>query len=401
MIPIDGNAVLNEPWTTTCALFVMPGGADLGYCRTLNGQGNRRITQFVERGGCYLGFCAGAYYGSGRCEFEVGNKNLEVVGRRELAFFPGVCRGLAFPGFVYNSERGAKAVELKVVKPSFGKGSPPDHFRSYYNGGGVFVDAPIFRHEGVQILAEYTQPLRVDSGKGTAAAVYCKVGDGGVVLSCTHPEYVCEPICLIRILTIPRFAAANLDHHSKVPEYGKLVHALTEDDTKRTDFVKAFLMKLGLDVNQENSTVPSLSRLHLSSASSLATAEVIKSLKEIIIVEGVEEYIKCENDTFHLQKPSAWSLEGVAEALPREITSMADQGQPTHNRFLDYNKITKQLIIHHDEPPASKETPYFNHDSFYANVRHFHGITELDEGTFGRNVLYGEVVTSTNTMLEK
>ena len=203
------------------------------------------------------------------------------------------------------------------------------------------------------------------------------------------------------MLTLARFAAANLDHQSKVPEYDKLVQALTEDDTKRTNFVKAFLLKLGLDVNQENSTVPSLSRLHLSSASSLATAEVMNSLKEIITMKGVEKYIKCENDIFHLLKPSAWSLEGIAEALPREETLEADQSPSTHDRFLDYNKIIKQLIVHHNELPASKETPYFNHDSFYANVRHYNGITELDEGTFGRNVLYGEVVTSTNTMLEK
>ena len=166
----------------------MPGGADLGYCRTLNGEGNRRIAQFVERGGCYLGFCAGAYYGSGRCEFEVGNKQLEVIGPRELGFFPGICRGLAFPGFVYNTEKGAKAPELKVHKSALGKGSAPDLFRSYYNGGGVFVDAPSFRDKGVEVLAEYTQPLRVDSGNGTAAVVYCKVGEGGAVLSCTHPE---------------------------------------------------------------------------------------------------------------------------------------------------------------------------------------------------------------------
>ena len=39
-------------------MLVMPGGADLGYCRTLNGAGNRRIEQFVRRGGAYLGFCA-------------------------------------------------------------------------------------------------------------------------------------------------------------------------------------------------------------------------------------------------------------------------------------------------------------------------------------------------------
>ncbi len=189
VISIEGKATIEEPWTGTCALIVFPGGADLGYCRTLNGEGNRRISQYVERGGSYLGFCAGAYYGSKRCEFEEGNSKLEVVGERELAFYPGPCRGLAFPGFVYHSEAGARAVELKVSKTGLTKGSVPDVFRSYYNGGGVFVDAPKYKDQGVEILASYTQELKVDSGEGTAAVVYCKVGDGAAILTSPHPEY--------------------------------------------------------------------------------------------------------------------------------------------------------------------------------------------------------------------
>ena len=190
MISVEGKAIIEEPWSSTCALLVFPGGADLGYCRTLNGEGNRKISQYVERGGSYLGFCAGAYYASARCEFEAGNKQLEVVGDRELAFYPGVCRGLAFPGFVYHSEAGAKAVELKVSKDSLTEGSVPDIFRSYYNGGGVFVDALKYQDKGVEVLASYTEKLKVDAGEGTAAVVYCKVGSGAAVLTCPHPECV-------------------------------------------------------------------------------------------------------------------------------------------------------------------------------------------------------------------
>ena len=135
-----------------------------------------------------MGFCAGAYYGSKKCEFEVGHPKLEVVGDRELAFFPGICRGLAFPGFVYHSEAGAKAVELEVSKTGLTKGSLPDVFRSYYNGGGVFVDAPKYHEQGVEILANFTEPLKVDAGEGSAAVLYCKVDQGAAVLSCAHPE---------------------------------------------------------------------------------------------------------------------------------------------------------------------------------------------------------------------
>lgn len=162
----------------------------MAYCRTLNGEGNRRISQFVERGGAYLGLCAGGYYGSKRCEFEVGDKKMEVVGSRELAFYPGICRGCAFPGFIYHSEAGARSVELKVSTAALAEGSAPEAFRSYYNGGGVFVDAPKYKDKGVEILASYTEKLNVDPGEGTAAVVYCKVGDGAAVLTGPHPESV-------------------------------------------------------------------------------------------------------------------------------------------------------------------------------------------------------------------
>jgi biotin--protein ligase len=188
--PITETALLKEPWAPTCALLVFPGGADLGYCRVLNGAGNRSISQFVRRGGAYLGFCAGGYYGSRRCEFEVGNPDLEVVGSRELAFFPGTCRGGAFKGFQYHSERGARAAKISVAKGSFDESEAlPEEFRCYYNGGGVFVDADKLGDSShIQILAEYTEDLAVESGNAKAAIVYCKIGDGAAILTGPHPE---------------------------------------------------------------------------------------------------------------------------------------------------------------------------------------------------------------------
>ncbi|KAK4694483.1 biotin---protein ligase, partial [Lecanoromycetidae sp. Uapishka_2] len=385
VISIEGKAIIEEPWTGTCALLVFPGGADLGYCRTLNGEGNRKITQYVERGGSYLGFCAGAYYASKRCEFEEGNKKLEVMGDRELAFYPGPCRGLAFPGFVYHSEAGARAVELRVSKTSLTKGSLPDIFRSYYNGGGVFVDAPKYKDHGVEILASYTQELKVDSGEGTAAVVYCKAGEGAAVLMSPHPE----------------FAAVNLDSNSEIPGYAKIVEALAEDDKQRTDFLMACLLKLGLDVNQENTAVPSLSRLHLSSMLPNGTSAMMKSLREIITITDGEEYIKDENDTFHIEKPSAWSLSSIADSLPGTKKANTDAGDDDEDRIIDYNAVVKRLIVHDKEPPASKETPYFNHHAFFANLKYYQGQGQNESDDFGVNIMYGEVVTSTNTLLEK
>ncbi|KAJ5281655.1 hypothetical protein N7478_007027 [Penicillium angulare] len=376
--PVTGEMLLNEPWTATCALLVIPGGADLGYGRTLNGAGNRRIKQFVQRGGKYLGFCAGGYYGSKRCEFEVGDKTMEVVGDRELAFFPGICRGGAFPGFVYHSEDGARASEIGVSKEELNVGTVPSTFRSYYNGGGVFVDAALYKDKGVEVLANYTEELNVDPGEGGAAAViHCKVGNGAAVLTGPHPE----------------FAAANLDPKAGGPEFADVVNALTKDDKERTEFLKACLLKLGLQVTRDTTTVPSLSSLHISGQDPEKSIDILSLLAPDLTNENKNEYLKDENDTFRIERPGTWNLSDLEEALPD------DESKPTEG-IVDYQAIVKRLVFH-DDLPSSKLTPYFNHHAFHSNLKQYQSESREGASQFGSNLMYGEVVTSTNTILEK
>ncbi|KAI9846795.1 MAG: biotin holocarboxylase synthetase [Sclerophora amabilis] len=385
VVPVTGDIILKEPWTSSCALLVFPGGADLGYCRTLNGEGNRRISQYVRRGGSFLGLCAGGYYGTSRCEFEVGQKRLEVVGSRELGFFPGTCRGCAFSGFVYHSEEGARAPELEVDKSTLTGGTIPDVFRSYYNGGGVFVDAGKFKDQGVEVLARYTEALDVDGGDGSAAVVYCKVGEGAAVLTGPHPE----------------FAAVNLNEDADGPGFREVVRAISEDDDQRINFFKACLEKLGLVVNQEQNSVPSLSRLHLSSLQSSSVSSLLSSLKEVIVRDDDDEFIKGDNDVFHIRRMSSgWSMDSLARSLPGLKSENTDPDTEDGDRILDYDRIVKHVQVHEKEHPPCKETPYFNHHAFYANLSHYHTPSK-DPLEFGKYIMYGEVVTSTNTMLEK
>ncbi|ETN47251.1 biotin-[acetyl-CoA-carboxylase] ligase [Cyphellophora europaea CBS 101466] len=401
VIPVTGDMIIKEPWTATCAAIVFPGGADQGYCRTLNGAGNRRIRQFVENGGLYIGFCAGGYYGSKRCEFEVGNKSLEVIGDRELAFYPGVARGCAFPGFVYHSEKGARAVELESDKAFLAAGSVPNVFKSYYNGGGVFVDAPKLADKGVEVLASYSADVAVDSGEGSAAIVYCKVGKGAALLTGPHPEFVyLGKAADDWALTKPRFASANMEEKPSVPGFSDVIKALAADEKHRIDFLKAILVKLGLTVSEEQN-VPSLSRLHLSSTDPSNVTNIFESLSGLIKPdESGEQMLKDENDTFHVVKPSTWKLLELAEALPTEGEPADHSGRSTET-IVDYNLVVKQLLLHEDDIPDSKATPYFNHHAFFANLKHYQSQTRTRTSSFGTHLLYGEVVTSTNTMLEK
>ncbi|OKL61975.1 hypothetical protein UA08_02569 [Talaromyces atroroseus] len=378
VIPVTADMIVKEPWISTCALLVMPGGGDLGYCQSLNGQGNRRISQFVHNGGAYLGFCAGGYYGSQRCEFEVGDKKMQVVGERELAFFPDTCRGCAFAGFVYHSEAGARAAELKVSKSAFSSDAVPDSFHSYYNGGGVFVDAEAYADQGVEVLASYTEELSVNPGKGAAAVIYRQVGEGSVVLTGPHPE----------------FAAINLDKSAGGPEYEKVIEQLAADDKMRMDFLKACLTKLGLQVNQETTTVPSLSCLHLSSVEPEYTQTLVSSLEEAITKgegdDANKEFLKDVNDTFQIERNAEYQMQDLKEALPD--AAGADSGKPPSDQssatadegIVDYNTIVKRLLVH-DEWPLSKLTPYFNHHAFYAHLKHYQSRSREAVLDFGRN----------------
>lgn len=180
-----------------------------------------------------------------------------------------------------------------------------------------------------------------------------------------------------------------------------MVEDLAEDDKQRIDFLKACLLKLGLRVSQETNAVPSLSRLHLSSMLPHGTSDIMAGLQEIVSTADGEEYIKDDNDTFRLEKPSAWSLGSLAKALTGESSKQADDVDDDDDRIVDYNAVVKRLVVHSKEPPQSKETPYFNHHAFYANLKHYEEKTQDAKDGFGNSILYGEVVTSTNTMLEK
>jgi len=179
-----------------------------------------------------------------------------------------------------------------------------------------------------------------------------------------------------------------------VAGYDDLIESLASDEAATTDFLKACLMKLGLEVSQEASLVPSLSRLHLSSISHEEVGELLHSFGEIITKDDQgEECIRGENDTFHLEKPETrWSLVSLAGAL--------DSTNGGKDAIPDPSKLVKRIVSHDEAWPETKETPYFNHSVFYSSLEEFRQKDRQAE-EWGNIFMYGEVVTSTNTLLEK
>lgn len=90
----------------------------------------------------------------------------------------------------------------------------------------------------------------------------------------------------------------------------------------------------------------------------------------------------------------------TGEKMEAEKTDEEDE-TATGDKIIDYDRVIKKVIMHERELPSGRETPCFNHHGYYANLAHYHSKCANSEPEFGKHLLYGEVVTSTNTLLEK
>jgi biotin--protein ligase len=171
---LDAEGIKSGNWEKDTDLIVFPGGRDVYYQSALSGLGTLKIRRFVEQGGSYLGLCAGAYFGADSIEFDKGGR-MQVCGKRDLGFFPGVATGPAYgPNkFSYDNEHGAEAALVSW------KG---EKVFTYFNGGCQFENADHFAD--VEVLGSY---LHLEGSP--AAIVSCRHGLGKALLSGVHLEY--------------------------------------------------------------------------------------------------------------------------------------------------------------------------------------------------------------------
>lgn len=154
-----------------CVALFVPGGADLPYCNKLNGRGNRQIRQFVERGGLYVGICAGAYYACKEIAF-IG-EDYRVSGKRELGFFDGIAEG-SLPQWTHNRYFDETVYSKAPVALAFISGERQPF---YYHGGPTFKANQTARY---QVIATYPD--------GLPAIISGRVGQGSYLLSGVHFE---------------------------------------------------------------------------------------------------------------------------------------------------------------------------------------------------------------------
>ena len=161
------------------------------------------------------------------------------------------------------------------------------------------------------------------------------------------------------------------------------------------------MLKLGLKLNVENKEVPSLSRLHLSSASPGEVSSFMESLKEVIALRDGKQFLQDDNDTFCFEKASQLDVGSLGDALPAIYTKTTDGFDGADDRDIDFDAVVKHVIVHEKSPPSSGATIHFNHGSYYSDLERYRSQQDSNEAVFGHCILYADVVTSTNTILEK
>lgn len=357
VLAVSAQALANDPWTDNCALLAFPGGRDLGFLASLGEKGCKRIADWVhEEGGRYLGLCAGAYFASTNIVFESGRAGFEVQGERPLKFFSGTCRGTAFPGFLYDSEEGARDAIITLESNIWDQvwRNNPGSLSVYYNGGGYFEeDAQQDRR--VMVLARYAE-LEAKP----AAGVLCQVGSRGkAVLWGVHPE------------------------HPSVTAAAKVVNVIDRQEPRML-LLKASLLLLDLEVPEEQRKITGVTPHLLVAERPEDASQLANSLHGKLgrKAENGDVVLVDLQNNLHLHPQSRLS----------EVFASASAN----------NENNLDIIICSDSPPAQSVTPIFDIPLFYDILAKARKQLQFPfKPEFGSEMLYGEVVTSTQTVLER
>ncbi|KAJ1301009.1 hypothetical protein OPQ81_003432 [Rhizoctonia solani] len=374
---VDAKLLETEPWGPSCALLVIPGGRDLPYVEHL-AKAIPKIKDFVEKGGAYLGICAGAYFGSARVEWEVGTP-LQVVGDRALKFFPGTSRGCAYPGFEYESEAGAQLLDITAT--IHGEDSEQTFEGIYYNGGGVFegADTPQMRALGVLVTARYPN--------GKPAAVTCAVGRGTAALWGLHPEYA-----------IPKEPYRSVLEHSSQKDSSNI--AVRE--SRRLELMCGVLAGLGL-------TIPggaASTKISDTPLPQLLCASPNRSGVVGFIVSAFNQYFKSGSDgvkEFEDSQDRFRFFNSQSDRLAAARKEAEDKIEDEKEEAAKKSPV-RDIIMYEDTLPTTTDAPLFDISLYFKALHDARGNAPFIKQTnwgVGEVLLYGEVVTSTQTLLDK
>lgn len=365
--PITLHSLTTQPWQNSCALLVLP--------RSRNrfvSVASKQVKAFVEAGGAYLMLGTGATATPRSGGLGLGSTSLSLglePGEMPLKLFNKFNNVyLTFNEDVYDNRQ--KVVDLKTPEGEVVNGIY-DPEVTQFNG---FDDL-----KGLDILARYTSQVR----DGGIAALSMDVSKGRIALWAPSIEYPLqeEPLSSI-IAESTQLSAGDIKSSEKL----------------RIKFLRTTLTRLGLQVPADTEPAYSISRpLPQFLTSTPEKPTIVSQILDAIAAPqpGTQlAMLKDANDEFYfhsLQECSDLMRSSREEA---KTTSDPSTWQPKH------------IIVYKDGALPEKElTPIFDVAFFYkalATARSKFDIPKTPQPWgVGEALLYGEAITSTQTMLDK
>ena len=346
--PVTPQTLKTQPWSSSCALVVFP------ECRTTNAfQWISSLDAYVANGGSVLCLSSGAI----KLSRSSSSNNLPGISSNSLRFFDKESGDTIYPTYKDNGEEKTRS---KTLQPT---------------GGPVIqgiLESGIRKFDGVQegnrtrLLASYPE-------ENAIAAMEFTIGTGKVAFWAPSLEY---PFTEEPALSSISPADAN------------------EAERKRSLALETALAEAGVRISSTQSdSIPRPLPQFLLSAKAGAVSAVLEKIGQATI-GGQSSPFEDTNDTFQFHE-LAEAGDLVNEA--RSATSMSTDPATWQPKRI--------IVCPESTIPQSNLTPLFDISLYFrtlADARAKAGCR--DDGNtwgFGEVLLYGEAVTSTQTMLDK
>jgi biotin--protein ligase len=177
---------------------------------------------------------------------------------------------------------------------------------------------------------------------------------------------------------------------SNIKALTKKLEATNLNFTKSEELLRACIKKLEMKLEQGEDDVLQLSVIHISSIIPSNAQELKDSWHNLILQKDKTEYIVDMKDTFRIETVTTERSVTINEKNKKSLLAF------DHSRGSDLS-----IFIHAQGHPTHEETPFFDHNEFYSRLRERRSISSQQLDDFGTYLMYGQVMTSTNTILEK
>ncbi|KAE9378399.1 class II aaRS and biotin synthetase [Stipitochalara longipes BDJ] len=339
------EALLRQPWSGSCALLVFPEGYGNQYPEALGTQGRADIVKYVKDGGKLLAIGDGVEPACG--------------GEKKLGFYKG--------GWTRESEDTKEKIWATV-------NAEGKLFR--LKKVGKFKDSEGIDANTTTIMGTFVDQAELcTSAKAeTPAVLYITVGNGAVLLASVD-------------LSCTKVTLASDD---SVQALTKNLNAVNLNSAKNEELLRAYIGKLGLKLGEGGDDELQLSAIHISSITPPNAQKLKDSWHDLILQRDETEYIVDMKDTFRI------------ETVTTEKSTATKDESNESSVIVDPSRGSDlSTLIHVQGHPSHEETPFFDHGEFYVGLRQRRSVSAQQLDGFGSYLMYGQVMTSTNTILER